>query len=44
MHRFEDKKYAEIAAELQLSIRTVEVQIRKASHFLKELLRSKWLL
>jgi RNA polymerase sigma-70 factor (family 1) len=44
LHRFEHKKYAEIAAELQLSVRTVEVQIRKASHFLKELLRSHWLL
>jgi RNA polymerase sigma-70 factor (family 1) len=44
MHRFENKKYAEIAAELQLSIRTVEVQIRKASLFLKALLRSRWLL
>jgi RNA polymerase sigma-70 factor (family 1) len=44
LHRFEHKKYAEIAAELQLSVRTVEVQIRKASLFLKELLRSRWLL
>ncbi|PIQ22247.1 MAG: RNA polymerase sigma-70 factor [Cytophagales bacterium CG18_big_fil_WC_8_21_14_2_50_42_9] len=43
MHRFEDKKYNEIATELQLSPRTVEVQIRKASHFLKEVLRSKWI-
>ncbi|WP_168194075.1 RNA polymerase sigma-70 factor [Pontibacter sp. SGAir0037] len=38
MHRFEDKKYAEIAEELQLSCRTVEVQIRKASHYLKKVL------
>jgi RNA polymerase sigma-70 factor (family 1) len=37
MHRFEHKKYAEIAEELQLSPRTVEVQIRKASHFLRQL-------
>jgi RNA polymerase sigma-70 factor (family 1) len=37
MHRFENKKYNEIAEELQLSPRTVEVQIRKASHFLREL-------
>jgi RNA polymerase sigma-70 factor (ECF subfamily) len=41
MHRFEGKKYAEIAQELQLSSRTVEVQIRKASHFLREILRHK---
>ena len=38
MHRFEDKKYAEIATEMQLSSRTVEVQIRKASHFLRSIL------
>ena len=44
MHRFENKKYAEIAEELQLSPRTVEVQIRKASQFMKDLLRRKWLL
>lgn len=44
MHRFENKKYAEIAAELQLSSRTVEVQIRKASHYIKEIIRNKWLL
>ncbi|GEO03418.1 DNA-directed RNA polymerase sigma-70 factor [Adhaeribacter aerolatus] len=44
MHRFENKKYAEIATELQLSPRTVEAQIRKASLFLKEILRQKWLL
>lgn len=40
MHRFEDKKYSEIAEELQLSPRTVEVQIRKASHFLRKLFLS----
>jgi RNA polymerase sigma-70 factor (family 1) len=44
MHRFEQKKYNEIADELQLSSRTVEVQIRKASHCVKEILRNKWLL
>lgn len=44
LHRFENKKYAEIAAELQLSTRTVEVQIRKASLFLKEILGVKRLL
>jgi RNA polymerase sigma-70 factor (ECF subfamily) len=44
MHRFENKKYAEIAAELQLATKTVEVQIRKASHFVRDLLRSKWTL
>lgn len=34
--RFEEKKYAEIAAELNLSIRTVEVQIGKALKILRE--------
>jgi RNA polymerase sigma-70 factor (family 1) len=44
MHRFENKKYAQIADELQLSPRTVEVQIRKASHFLRDLLVNYWLM
>jgi RNA polymerase sigma-70 factor (family 1) len=42
MHRFEDKKYAEIAEELQLSPRTIEVQIRKASIFLRDELKKRW--
>ncbi|WP_232064768.1 RNA polymerase sigma-70 factor [Rhodocytophaga rosea] len=42
MHRFEGKKYAQIATELHLSPKTVEVQIRKASHALKDLLQRKW--
>jgi RNA polymerase sigma-70 factor (family 1) len=44
MHRFDNKKYAEIAAELQLSARTVEVQIRKASQFMREMVAKKWVL
>ncbi|WP_461076155.1 RNA polymerase sigma-70 factor [Spirosoma flavus] len=44
LHRFEGKKYAEIADELGLSVRTVEVQIRQASHQLRNLLKDKWLL
>ncbi|MBC8152597.1 MAG: RNA polymerase sigma-70 factor [Bacteroidetes bacterium] len=43
MHRFDGKKYTEIADELGLSPRTVEVQIRRASHHLRDLLRDKWL-
>ncbi|WP_114778770.1 RNA polymerase sigma-70 factor [Botryobacter ruber] len=43
MHRFEDKKYAEIAEELQLSPRTVEVQIRKGSQHVREFLSRHWL-
>jgi len=44
MHRFDEKKYAQIAEELQLSIRTVEVQIRKASQLVKQALTNYWLL
>ncbi|MBC7922303.1 MAG: RNA polymerase sigma-70 factor [Ferruginibacter sp.] len=44
MHRFEGKKYAQIANELGLSVRTVEVQIRQASHYLRNLLKDKWFL
>jgi len=42
MNRFEGQKYAEIATELGLSVRTVEVQIRQASHHLRNLLADKW--
>ena len=44
MHRFEGRKQADIAQELGLSVRTVEVQVRQASHHMRELLRKKWLL
>ncbi len=44
MHRFDGRKYADIADELGLSVRTVEVQIRQASHTLRDLLKGKWLL
>ena len=44
MHRFEGKKYGEIAGELGLSIRTIEVHIRLASHSLRELLKDRWFL
>lgn len=44
MHRFEGKKYAEIAAELGLSVRTIEVQIRLASRAIQDLLKGRWLL
>ncbi|RDV15460.1 RNA polymerase sigma-70 factor [Pontibacter diazotrophicus] len=44
MHRFEDKKYSEIAEALQLSPRTVEVQIRKASQLVREALSKTWIL
>lgn len=44
MHRFEGKKYAEIATELHLSQKTIEIQIHKASHFVRNLIRNKWAL
>jgi RNA polymerase sigma-70 factor (ECF subfamily) len=44
MHRFDEKKYAQIAEELQLSARTVEVQIRKASQLVKKALTKYWVL
>ena len=34
--RFEEKKYAEIAAEMQLSVKTVEAQIGKALKYLRQ--------
>ncbi len=43
MHRFEGKKYAEIADELQLSTRTVEVHMYRAIHHVRDLLKDKWL-
>jgi RNA polymerase sigma-70 factor (ECF subfamily) len=43
MHRFEGKKYKEIAEELSLSQKTVEAQIKKASDFIRDLLKGKWL-
>jgi RNA polymerase sigma-70 factor (ECF subfamily) len=44
MHRFENKKYHEIASELQLAPKTIEVQIRKASQTLRNILKNKWAL
>lgn len=44
MHRFEGKKYGEIADELHLAPKTVEAQIRTASHYLRDLLKTKWML
>ncbi|WP_229376215.1 sigma-70 family RNA polymerase sigma factor [Fibrella aquatilis] len=42
MHRFDGKTHADIATELKLSPRTVEVLVRRASHALRDLLRAKW--
>lgn len=43
MHRFDGKKYAEIADELHLSVRTVEVHMYRAIHHVREILKDKWL-
>jgi RNA polymerase sigma-70 factor (family 1) len=43
LRRFEGKRYQEIAAELGLSVKTVEVQIYRANRQILALLRAKWL-
>lgn len=43
MSRFEGKKYQEIADELEVSVKTVEVQLYRANRFIRSLLRNKWL-
>jgi RNA polymerase sigma-70 factor (ECF subfamily) len=40
MHRFEEKKYHEIAEELGISVKTVDNQISKALKILREKLSS----
>ena len=44
MRKFEGKKYQEIAEELNLSIKTVDVQLHRANQFIRNLLKVKWLL
>lgn len=44
MNRFEGKRYQEIADELALSVKTVEVQLYRANKFIRSLLKDKWLL
>lgn len=43
MHRFDGKKYAEIAEELGMAQKTVEVHMYRAMQSVRDLLRSKWL-
>lgn len=43
MHRFEGKKYQEIAAEMQVSMRTVETHMYKAIHEVRKFLNERWL-
>ncbi|MFC5411176.1 RNA polymerase sigma-70 factor [Larkinella bovis] len=42
LSRFENKKYDEIAQELQISARTVEVHMSKALRHLRQSLRGEW--
>ncbi|MVM33160.1 RNA polymerase sigma-70 factor [Spirosoma sp. HMF4905] len=44
MNRFEGKRYQEIADELTISVKTVEVQLYRANKYIRTLLRNKWLL
>jgi len=44
MHRFEGKKYQEIAVELNLSLRTVETHVYHAIHQIRNILKDKWLI
>jgi len=41
MHRFDGKKFQEIAAELNLSLRTVEAQMYEAVHQVRRIVRAK---
>lgn len=43
MSRFDDKKYKEIAEELRISPKTVEVHISKALRHLRDALRGEWI-
>jgi len=43
MNRFENKKYQEIADELHISPKTVEVHISKALKILRQKLKGEWL-
>ena len=44
MRKFEGKKYQEIADELNLSVKTVDVQLHRANQYIRALLKGKWLL
>lgn len=43
MHRFEGKKYQEIANELNLSLRTIEAHLYQAMRQIRNALKDKWL-
>lgn len=43
MRKFDGMKYQEIADELHLSVKTVDVQLNRANQFVRGQLREKWL-
>lgn len=43
MRKFEGKKYQEIADELNLSVKTVDVQLHRANQYIRNFLKDKWL-
>jgi len=44
MRKFDGMKYQEIADELHLSVKTVDVQLSRANQFVRGQLREKWML
>ncbi|GAB3742706.1 RNA polymerase sigma-70 factor [Spirosoma lituiforme] len=42
MHRFEGKKYSEIAKDLNLSVKTVEAHMAQAMHQMRKAMIAKW--
>lgn len=42
MSRFEGKRYQEIADELKLSVKTIEVQLYRSNKHIRALLKDKW--
>lgn len=44
MHRFEGRKYSDIAQELNLSLRTVEAQMYLATSQIRKVIQQKWFL
>lgn len=44
LYQFEGKKLRDIADDLQISVRTVETQVYRASQAIRKLLKDKWLL
>jgi len=43
LRKFEGKKYQEIANELGISVKTVDVQLTRANKFIRDLMKDKWI-